>query len=76
MKIIYAKSKWEMWHAPLTEFLERTKNSGFDATELYMPLITENPKEIIEQHKEHGLEIVAQIITEGDTPDEHLESLE
>jgi len=75
MKIIYAKSKWEMWEAPLTDYLERTKNSGFDATELFIPLISESPQEIIKLHQTHGLEIVAQIITQGNTPTEHLASL-
>lgn len=76
MKIIYAKSKWEMWETPLNIFLERTKNSGFDATELFIPLMSESPEEMIEMHQKLDLAIVAQIITQGNTPAEHLASLE
>ncbi|MGB5847154.1 MAG: hypothetical protein WBH40_01635 [Ignavibacteriaceae bacterium] len=53
MKIIYAKSKWEMWEAPIFDFLERTKNSGFDATELFIPLVSESPEEMIKMHQKY-----------------------
>ena len=65
-----------MWDDSLTEFLKRTKKDGFDATEVFMPALTESPEEIKALHKEHGLQLVAQIITEGNTADEHIACLE
>lgn len=76
MNIIFSKSKWEMWDDSCEVFLQRTKEDGFSATEIYLRSVQETPDEIVALHREHGLDLIAQILTEGDTPDAHLRSLE
>ncbi len=76
MELIYCKSKWEMWHDPLRVFVERAAVDGFDATELYLDSVKESPEEIRSVHLDHGLELLGQILTKGDSPREHLESLD
>ncbi len=43
MRIIFGKSKWEMWDDPLEVFLRRAKESGFEATEIYLGSLKERP---------------------------------
>lgn len=76
MKLILTKSKWEMWNAPLASFLTRAKADGFDAVEIYLPAQLETPAEIAKQVVDHGLQLVAQINTEGATPEEHIKTME
>ncbi len=75
MKIIYTKSKWEMWDVPLEIFLERAKADGFEAVEIYLPALSESPAEIKRMLASHGLKLVAQIISEGTTPEAHRQSI-
>ncbi|MFW5973550.1 MAG: sugar phosphate isomerase/epimerase family protein, partial [Bacteroidota bacterium] len=76
MNIIYCKSKWEMWNDPLDAFLQRARNDGFGATELYLKTVSESPDEVRDMHRHHGLQLVGQILTEGDTASDHLRSLD
>ncbi|WP_309399450.1 sugar phosphate isomerase/epimerase family protein [Cerasicoccus maritimus] len=72
MDLIFTKSKWEMWDDPLEEFLQRAVADGFDAVEIFLPAQPESASEIAQRVADHGLLLVAQIITEGDTPAEHI----
>ena len=76
MKLLFFKSKWEAEHLPLEEFLEEVKDAGFDGTEIYLPGVTESPEEIARLHQEYDLLLIAQMGTAGQTPDEHVASLE
>lgn len=76
MKLLFFKSKWEMGDAPLEAFLERAKANDFDGVELFLPAIAERADTIQERCQQHDLRLIAQIITTGRTPDEHLRSLE
>lgn len=76
MELIFAKAKWEAWEQPLEVFLARAAASGFTATEIFIPSLTETPAEIARAHKSAGLRLVAQIITEGETPADHARILE
>lgn len=76
MKIIFGKSKWEMWDDPLEDFLQRGQASGFDATEIYLGSLKESPAEIARQHRSHGLRLIGQILTQGQTYQEHIRSFE
>ena len=50
MKLIYAKSKWEMWDSDTELFLQRTKKDGYDATEFYLNESLESPEKLIDLH--------------------------
>lgn len=76
MKLIFGKSKWEMWDDPLESFLERVKTSGFDATEIYLGSLRESPEEIARLHTSYGLQLIGQILTQGQSYQEHIQSLE
>lgn len=76
MEIIFGKSKWEMWDDPLEDFLQRVQASGFDATEIYLRSLKESPVEIARQHRSHGLRLIGQILTQGQTYQEHIRSFE
>ena len=75
MKLLYGKSKWEMWDSSLQTFLKRAREDGFDAVEIFIPSLAESPEEIRRQAGEHGLGLIAQIVTEGENPCRHEESL-
>lgn len=76
MKFRYFKSKWEMSEAPLEAFLERTKADHFDGSELFIPHLEEHPALVRQLHERVGLLLIAQIVTVGETPEEHMRSLE
>ncbi|MCC5869069.1 MAG: sugar phosphate isomerase/epimerase, partial [Gammaproteobacteria bacterium] len=76
MQLLFAKSKWEAWHEPLPGFLGRTAEAGFDAVELFLPVLTETPDAISRACSDHGLLLIAQIVTQGDTLAAHRLSLE
>ena len=75
MRLLFAKSKWELPECGLGEFLARVKAAGFDAAELYLPGVGEPDETVRRMHVEAGLDLVAQIVTEGSTPAAHAESL-
>lgn len=76
MKLIFGKSKWEMWDDPLEIFLQRVAASGFAATEIYLGSLRESPGEIAGLHANHGLRLIGQILTQGPTYQDHIKSLE
>ncbi len=73
--IHFGKSKWEVWESPLQDFLRRAADDGFDAVEIYLPALTVPAREVRDQTASAGLRLVAQISTDGSSPEEHLESL-
>lgn len=76
MRIIFAKSKWEMWDDDTELFLQRAKNDNYDATEFYLNEASESPEELLELHEKYGLKIIAQFLTEGNNFFEHLQSID
>ena len=76
MKLIFGKSKWEMWDDPLEDFLQRVKASGFEATEIFLGSLRETPAQIARLHTSYGLQLIGQILTQGQTYQEHIQSLE
>jgi sugar phosphate isomerase/epimerase len=76
LKLILGKSKWEMWDDPLEVFLQRVKTSGFEATEIYLGSLPESPAEIAGMHDSYGLHLIGQILTQGQTYQDHIQSLE
>lgn len=76
MKLIFGKSKWEMWDDPLESFLQRVAASGFQATEIYLGSLHESPAEIARLHTNYGLRLIGQILTQGQTYQDHIQSLE
>lgn len=76
MKLIFAKSKWEMWEAPLREFMARVVQDGFSAAEIYLTELPASVSECRDLLAEFRLPLIGQISTIGATPDEHLRSLE
>ncbi len=75
MDLIFTKSKWEMSDDSLDDFLRRAKSDGFDGAEIFLPAQLESAAEIAARVADHGLILVAQMITEGATPTQHRESL-
>lgn len=79
MELLFAKSFWEVdpeLPLRLVDLLERVAEAGFDATELFLPYFDGTPKRTISAHQQRGLGIIGAIATLGDTPEEHLASLE
>lgn len=76
MELIFAKTKWEAWDEPLVPFLRRAVSAGFEATEIFIPSLTEPAEEVARAHASAGLRLVAQIVTEGATLADHARSLE
>ncbi len=75
LKLLFAKSKWDLPDLGLADFLAKIKAAGFGASELYLPTVTETDGEVRSAHEKAGLKLVAQIVTEGDSRDAHEESL-
>jgi len=79
MRILFTKSFWELdligdWMAT---FVARVAADGFDGTEMFLPLIADEPRRVLGLHEEYGLiRPVIDIVTEGITPDEHLASFD
>jgi sugar phosphate isomerase/epimerase len=76
LKLILGKSKWEMWDDPLDVFLQRVKASGFDATEISLSSLHEPAVDVAQLHTDYGLRLIGQILTQGQTYQDHLKSLE
>lgn len=65
-----------MWDDPLEDFLTRSAKDGFDAVEIYLPAESESAADIGKAAKKHGLKLVAQTISEGDSAEDHMKSLD
>lgn len=74
MQIMFTKSKWEMWDDPLIHFINRVAEDKFDGTELYFDSIPDDPKVIKDLHESNGLFLIGQILTDGNTISDHIES--
>ncbi|MCX6971443.1 MAG: hypothetical protein NTV93_14995 [Verrucomicrobia bacterium] len=76
MNILLVKSKWERWEQPLLPFLEDAAAAGFAGTEIFIPAMTNSPEECQRFHRQAGLALIAQIITEGSTVVDHIRCFE
>jgi sugar phosphate isomerase/epimerase len=81
VEILYTKSFWEMDMTsvpnPMEIFMARVAADGFDGTEMYLPLLADEPVTVLALHDEYGLEHrIIDIITEGETPGEHRDSFD
>ena len=76
MKLLYAKSAWEVPQLPLPAFLDRAARDGFDAAEIYLPGRSESPAEVRRLCAAAGLRLIVQIGTSGRAPAEHSASLD
>src|SRR5688500_14823792 len=65
-----------MWDDPLEVFLQRVTVSGFEATEIYLGSLRESPAEIARLHTAYGLRLIGQILTQGGSYQEHIQSLD
>src|SRR5215212_11138854 len=65
-----------MWDDPLEVFLQRVAAGGFDATEIYLGSLSESPADIARLHTTYGLRLIGQILTQGQSYRDHIQSLE
>jgi len=65
-----------MWDDPLEVFLERVRASGFEASEIYLGSLHESPAEITRLHTSYKLQLIGQILTQGQSYQDHMKSLE
>ncbi|HSI07903.1 MAG: sugar phosphate isomerase/epimerase family protein [Rariglobus sp.] len=75
MKLLFAKSKWEAPQLSLDAFLDRVVADRFDGSELYLGGQPETAALIRTAHSDRGLFCIAQVLTGGDTPAAHRETL-
>lgn len=75
MKIRFCKSRWEMGQAPFEAYAARVAADGFEGAEVFLLMEQEDEEEIRRALAVHGLFLVAQVITQGGTPEEHRRSL-
>lgn len=76
MKLIIAKANWELAHLTVADFVSRSADAGYDATEIYLPARSESCAEIRTLHDAAGLKIISHISTDGGTVEDHIRSLE
>jgi hypothetical protein len=76
MNVIFGKSMWGSFPCSTEAFLDRAKADGFEAVELMLCVLPESPERVAELCYGRGLKLIAQIATEGTTPDGHEQSLE
>jgi len=77
MEIRFGKSNWEVSSMmALEEFAISAKLHGFDAVELYLPWLKENPSDIAEVCGHNDLDLIAHISSEGASAEEHVAHLE
>lgn len=74
IKILLAKSNWEVSTTPLPRFMEQCKANGFDGAEIYLAPREESSESIRMGLEKSGLFLIAQIASQGTTPQEHLAS--
>lgn len=54
MRLLFAKSKWELPECELGDFLGRIKAANFDASELYLPGADESDEVVRRRHADAG----------------------
>jgi len=75
MEVLIGKSKWEMWDDSLESFLTRAKGDAFSAVEIYLKSLKETVPEILSLLHDYNMLLVGQILTEGKTYKDHIDSL-
>ncbi|WP_299075028.1 TIM barrel protein [uncultured Paraglaciecola sp.] len=78
MELHFHKSFWEAsCNNPqeLSELLTRTKNDGYQGSELFLPFYGIDIDTTLKVHGEHGLNIITGIATQGDDIAAHLKSM-
>jgi sugar phosphate isomerase/epimerase len=76
MRLLLIRSKWDLPDMPLVDFAAQARAWGFDGCEIYLPALEEPPDEARDILSRAGLALVGQIVTEGDSADQHLRSFE
>lgn len=79
MKLNFHKSFWEApckTQGDLEALLKRTRDDGYQGTELFLPFYGFDAELTLKAHAEHGLNIITGIATEGANLEEHLKSLD
>jgi len=76
MKINYSKSRWEYGFVPFEIYLDRVVADGFDGAEVFLLPEKIDTSRIRDSLRTRNLFLIAQVITLGKTPEEHLLSLE
>ena len=81
MDIIFTKSFWELdldsFADPMLTFVVKVRDDGFDGTEMFLPLIDDEPGKVLDLHEEHHLRApIIDIVTEGETPNDHRQSFD
>ncbi len=71
MQILFGKTHWEMLGEPAEVFLDRAAADGFDVAEMVPAKLAEPVARVAAAAAAHGLGLIAQILTEGETPAEH-----
>ena len=76
MNIVYCKSKWEVPEVSLEAFVRRAAADRFSATEIDLGPLSEPADEVGAVLQENGMGLIAQVFTEGESPDDHMRSLD
>ncbi|WDE05166.1 sugar phosphate isomerase/epimerase [Thalassomonas viridans] len=79
MQLSFHKSFWEAQcnnEQELNTLLAKVKEEGYRGTELFLPFYPINSTATLRAHQQQELAIITGIATDGDTPEQHLASLE
>ena len=75
MRLLFAKTAWEVYRWPLARIARRAAADGFTALELHIGQRPESPADIRAILAANGLALIAQIGTDGGAPADHEHSL-
>mgnify|MGYP000362639385 CR=1 FL=1 len=78
MKLHFHKSFWETDcsnEKKLVSLTEQVKSEGYQGTELFLPFYGISPEQTLKAHDQVNLAIITGIGTQGNTLEEHLESM-
>ncbi|WDE12120.1 sugar phosphate isomerase/epimerase family protein [Thalassomonas haliotis] len=79
MQLSFHKSFWEAQcsnEQELNGLLAKVKQEGYQGTELFLPFYPISSAATLKAHQAHDLAIITGIGTDGETPQQHLQSLE
>ena len=79
MQLSFHKSFWEAQcnnEQELNTLVAKVKQEGYRGTELFLPFYPISSAATLKAHQEHDLAIITGIGTDGETPEQHLASLE
>lgn len=74
LKIEYFKSNWEVAQLPIDAFASKVRSDGFDGAEVYLAARAETASDIRAATVDSGIQLIAQVITEGSSPIMHIDS--